>query len=120
MNVLFFARLLAFGVPDITSASNLFDTDTVHSDPKTFNESGRIPIRSVTSETKATIGKIYAELNYLLSHYFSCFHNKVSEFKAWHDSGYCGHVDDIIRKIINPLVTNTTSIKDLDSFWLNT
>lgn len=120
MIVLFIATLFAFGDLDKTTASNLFDTDTVLSAPNTFNGNGGLPTNSVTSDTKATIGKIYTELNYLLSHYFSYFHNNVPEFKVWYDSDFYELNDDNKKKMINSLNSNITSIRDLDSFWLNT
>lgn len=120
MITVFIASLFAMGDLDKTTASNLFDRDTVLNTPNTFLGNSGMPIKSVKSDINATEGKIFEELRLLLSHYFSYFHANVPEFRTWYDSDFYEIDDDSKKKMINSLNTNITSIRDLDSFWLNT
>lgn len=120
MITIFIASLLAFGDLDKTTASNLFDKNTALSTPSTFLGDNTIPIRSIKTGINATEGKIFEELRLVLSHYFSYFHSNVPEFRTWYESDFYEIDDDSKKKMINTLNTNITSIRDLDSFWLNT
>jgi hypothetical protein len=113
------ASVFAFGDLDKTTASNLFDNDTLLSTPFASGKFSTPP-KSVKKDIITTEGKIFEELRLVLSHYFSYFHANLPEFRTWYASDFYEIDDDSKKKMINSLNANITSIRDLDSFWLNT